>query len=106
MSSGNPPAGATSGIDVRYVARLARLDLTDEEAELYQRQLDHLLEHVARLQQLDVSQVAPTAQVVPLTNVLRDDAVRPSLDHTAALAGAPARGGAYFAVPRIIEEQA
>ncbi|TAM74142.1 Asp-tRNA(Asn)/Glu-tRNA(Gln) amidotransferase subunit GatC [bacterium] len=98
MSSG-------SGIDVRYVARLARLDLTEEEATLYQRQLDRLLEHVESLQRLDVGRVAPTAQVVPLTNVLRDDVTCPSLDRAQAMAGAPAREGAFFRVSRIIEEQ-
>ncbi|MDE2571725.1 MAG: Asp-tRNA(Asn)/Glu-tRNA(Gln) amidotransferase subunit GatC [bacterium] len=92
-------------MDVRYVARLARLDLSDEEAGLYQRQLDRLLEHVRRLQELDVSHVAPTAQVVPLTNVLRDDANRPSLEREQALAGAPAREGAFFKVPQIIGDE-
>ncbi|TAM61590.1 Asp-tRNA(Asn)/Glu-tRNA(Gln) amidotransferase subunit GatC [bacterium] len=92
-------------MDVRYVARLARLDLSEEEAVLYQRQLDRLLEHVESLQRLDVSQVAPTAQVVPLTNVLREDVPVPSLDRAAALAGAPAREGPFIRVPRIIEEQ-
>lgn len=103
MSLGSETS-ATRGIDVTYVARLARLDLTHDEAALYQRQLDHLLEHVERLQQLDVSHVAPTAQVVPLTNVLREDAERPSLDRDVLLGAAPAREGAFFRVPRIIEE--
>jgi len=105
LSSDSSPA-AGGGIDVTYVARLARLELSPEEAALYQRQLDNVLEHVALLQNLDVSGVAPTAQVVPLTNVLREDEYRPSLDRSQALAGAPSREGAYFAVPQIMEEQA
>jgi len=95
---------STEKIDVRYVAKLARLALTDEEVERLGAQLTDLLEHVDTLSKLDVSQVAATAQVVESRNVVREDALRPSLDREAALEGAPQRQGAFFRVPRIIAE--
>ena len=91
-------------IDVRYVAKLARIALTDDEVERFQTQLGDLLEHVDALSKLDVSQVAATAQVVESRNVERDDAVTPSLDREAVLTEAPQRQGAFFRVPRIIAE--
>ena len=91
-------------IDVRYVAKLARLALTDDEVERFGAQLGDLLEHVNALAALDVSQVAATAQVVESRNVERDDAVRPSLDRETVLQEAPQRQGGFFRVPRIIAE--
>jgi aspartyl-tRNA(Asn)/glutamyl-tRNA(Gln) amidotransferase subunit C len=89
-------------IDVRYVAKLARLALTDDEVERFGAQLGDLLEHVNVLSQLDVSQVAATAQVVESRNVEREDALRPGLDREVVLAQAPQRQGGFFRVPRII----
>ena len=89
-------------IDVRYVAKLARIALTDEEVELYGAQLGNLLEHVDALGKLDVSQVAATAQVVESRNVERDDEQRTSLQREVVLSQAPARQGGFFRVPRII----
>lgn len=89
-------------IDVRYVAKLARLALTDDEVERFGAQLGDLLEHVDALGKLDVSQVAATAQVVESRNVEREDAVRPSLDRETVLEQAPQRQGGFFRVPRII----
>lgn len=91
-------------IDVRYVAKLARLALTDDEVERFGAQLGDLLEHVDALSKLDVSQVAATAQVVESRNVEREDDVRPSLDRETVLSQAPQRQGAFFRVPRIIAE--
>ena len=91
-------------IDVRYVATLARLALTDAEVERFGAQLGDLLEHVNAIAQLDVSAVAATAQVVESRNVERDDVVGPMLDREVVLAQAPARQGAFFRVPRIIAE--
>jgi len=91
-------------IDVRYVATLARLALTDAEVERFGAQLGDLLEHVNVIAQLDVSAVAATAQVVESRNVERDDVVGPMLDREVVLAQAPARQGAFFRVPRIIAE--
>ena len=91
-------------LDVRYVAKLARLALTDEEARAYGAQLADILEHVSALGELDTSDVAATAQVIESRNVWRDDDVTPCLSREAALAGAPQAQGPYFRVPRIIGE--
>src|ERR1700757_1827566 len=91
-------------IDVRYVAKLARLALTDAEVEKFGAQLGDLLEHVDALGKLDVSQVAATAQVVESRNVEREDVVTPCLDRETVLSQAPQRQGGFFRVPRIIAE--
>jgi aspartyl-tRNA(Asn)/glutamyl-tRNA(Gln) amidotransferase subunit C len=91
-------------IDVRYVAKLARIALTDDEVERFGAQLGDLLEHVGVLNKLDVSQVTATAQVVESRNVEREDDVRQCLDRETVLAQAPARQGGFFRVPRIIAE--
>jgi len=96
------PILSSEKIDIRYVAKLARLALTDDEVERFGAQLGDLLEHVAALSELDVSAVAATAQVVESRNVERDDDLRPSLDREVVLAQAPERVGAFFRVPRII----
>ena len=95
---------SSSTIDIRYVAALARLALTDEEIEVFGKQLGDLLEHVNALSQLDTASVAATAQVIESRNVMRDDVVRPSLDRERVLERAPRRQGAFFRVPRIIAE--
>ena len=89
-------------IDVRYVAKLARLALTDAEVEKFGAQLGDLLEHVDALGKLDVSKVAATAQVVESRNVEREDTVTDCLDREVVLAEAPQRQGGFFRVPRII----
>lgn len=97
---------ASGDIDVAYVAKLARLALTPAEIEKFGTQLAGLLEQVRVLEQLPISGVSATAQVIPQSNVMRDDVVRPCLDRETVLRGAPAREGAYFRVPRIIGEDA
>ena len=84
---------------VLHVARLARLRLTDEEVERMSGELSHILEHVERLNEMDLDDVPPTSHVVDVQNVLREDEPRPSLPRERALEGAPdaARGG--FRVP-------
>ena len=89
-------------IDVRYVAKLARIALTDDEADGFGRQLGDLLAHVNALAELDTNAVAATAQVVESRNVERADDVRPCLDRETVLAQAPQRQGGFFRVPRII----
>jgi aspartyl-tRNA(Asn)/glutamyl-tRNA(Gln) amidotransferase subunit C len=91
-------------IDVRYVAKLARIALTDEEVERFGAQLGDLLDHVNALSELDTNTVTATAQVVVSRNVERPDSVRPSLDREIVLAQAPQRQGGFFRVPRIIAE--
>ena len=90
--------------DVLHVARLSRLHLTDEEVERMREQLDAILAYIDKLRELAVDGVEPTAHAVPVVNVMRDDALVPSLSQDQALANAPDRAGEFFRVPRIIED--
>ena len=90
---------------VEHVADLARLALTEEEKELFREQLSSILAHAERLQRLDTGAIPPTATVLPLQNVLRDDEVRPSLPREDALANAPRVEDAYFRVPVVLEAE-
>jgi aspartyl-tRNA(Asn)/glutamyl-tRNA(Gln) amidotransferase subunit C len=84
---------------VLHVARLARLRLSDEELERMPDELSKILEHVEKMDELDLDGVEPTSHVVDLTNVLRDDVPRPCLPHERALAGAPDVADGGFRVP-------
>jgi aspartyl-tRNA(Asn)/glutamyl-tRNA(Gln) amidotransferase subunit C len=97
-------ADPISRADVAHVARLARLDLTDDELERFTDQLGAVLEHAADIAALDVADVPPTAHPLPLVNVLRDDVPQPSLDRDEVLAEAPAAEDGRFKVPRILGE--
>jgi aspartyl-tRNA(Asn)/glutamyl-tRNA(Gln) amidotransferase subunit C len=90
--------------DVQHVARLARLALDGDELARMREQLSAILQYIAKLEELDVSDVPPTSHAVPLVNVMRDDEVQPCLDRDEALGNAPDRAGDLFRVPRIIEE--
>ncbi|HUD46809.1 MAG TPA: Asp-tRNA(Asn)/Glu-tRNA(Gln) amidotransferase subunit GatC [Candidatus Baltobacteraceae bacterium] len=92
-----------SDFDVKYVAHLARIALTPEEEEKFGAQLTHILGYVEKLNQLDVSQIEPTAHAVPLVNVFRPDEVRPSLSNQEALRNAPASANGLFMAPKIVE---
>ena len=94
---------AAPQIDVKYVAHLARLHLTPEEERKFGAQLGQVLGYIEKLQQLDVSQVQPTAHAMPLVNVTRPDETRPSLPHDDALRNAPAQANGLFVVPKIVE---
>jgi aspartyl-tRNA(Asn)/glutamyl-tRNA(Gln) amidotransferase subunit C len=85
--------------EVLHVARLARLALSEEEIEPMARELSAVLEHVARIGELDLEDVAPTAHVVDVTGALRPDEPRPSLPREVALAQAPAVSDDGFLVP-------
>ena len=91
------------GFDVKYVAHLARLALTPEEEQKFQAQLGNVLVYIAKLNELDVSSVEPTAHAVPLVNVMRADVVQPSLPHDEAMRNAPAQVNGLFQVPKIVE---
>jgi aspartyl-tRNA(Asn)/glutamyl-tRNA(Gln) amidotransferase subunit C len=95
----------SQNIDIRYVAKLARIALTDEEVERFGAQLGNLLEHVNVLSELDTSSVPATAQVVESRNVEREDVAGACLDRETVLSMAPQRQGAFFRVPRIIAEE-
>ena len=90
--------------DVVHVARLARLDLTEEELDRFTGQLAAVLEHAADVASLDTAGVPPTAHPLPLINVLRDDVPGPSLDREEVLGQAPAAEDGRFRVPRILGE--
>jgi aspartyl-tRNA(Asn)/glutamyl-tRNA(Gln) amidotransferase subunit C len=91
-------------IDVRYVAKLARIELTDQEVRRFEVELGSLLDHMHVLDALDVAEIPATAQVVESRNVTRDDLVGPCLDRDVVLAEAPRSQGPFFRVPRIIAE--
>jgi aspartyl-tRNA(Asn)/glutamyl-tRNA(Gln) amidotransferase subunit C len=84
---------------VLHVARLARLRLTDDEVERMTGELSSVLDHIEKIGELDLDDVAPTSHVVELENVLRADEPRPSLPHEVALDQAPDSDGAGFRVP-------
>jgi aspartyl-tRNA(Asn)/glutamyl-tRNA(Gln) amidotransferase subunit C len=86
---------------VRHVARLARLRLQPEEEIRMQEELNGILEHVDRIQSLDLDDVEPTSHVIDVRNVLRDDVPRPSLTREDALENAPEVVDGGFAVPKI-----
>ncbi len=88
--------------DVKRVARLARLKLSPEEIKLYVGQLGRILQHMEELAKLDTRKVAPTAHVLGLTNVLREDEVHGCEDPESLLKNAPAAEGPYYKVPKVI----
>ncbi len=94
----------TTHMDVSYVANLARIELTDEETELFQGQLDQVLEYVEQLNELDVSTVEPTAHAAPRVNVLRSDEPSASLANDLVIGNAPAARDGQILVPKINEQ--
>jgi aspartyl-tRNA(Asn)/glutamyl-tRNA(Gln) amidotransferase subunit C len=90
-------------IDIEHVAKLARLDLTDEERERLRSQLGVILEHAAKVGEVAAEDVPPTAYAIPRANVLRPDERRPSLSVADVLANAPEPEDDRFRVPRIVE---
>jgi aspartyl-tRNA(Asn)/glutamyl-tRNA(Gln) amidotransferase subunit C len=88
--------------DVEHVAHLARLGVTEDELGRLQGELNHILDQYAKLAELDTDAIPPTAQVIELENILREDVVRPSLEPEVALRTAPERDGDCFVVPAIL----
>jgi aspartyl-tRNA(Asn)/glutamyl-tRNA(Gln) amidotransferase subunit C len=91
--------------EVAHLARLARLDLSADELDRMAVQLDGILGAVARVSEVAAADVPPMSHAVPLTNVFRDDEVRPGLTPEEAVSGAPAAEGNRFRVPRILDEE-
>lgn len=92
--------------EVRYVAGLANLNLTDAEVAKFRADLDGILEHMDRLNEIDTTGIEPMAQVLfeaEETAALRTDTVVPPLGNEAALRNAPQAGAGYFKVPKVIE---
>ncbi|HEY5978126.1 MAG TPA: Asp-tRNA(Asn)/Glu-tRNA(Gln) amidotransferase subunit GatC [Microlunatus sp.] len=95
---------ALSPDDVAALARLARIEMTDDELAHLAPQLDVILESVASVSDVATDDIPPTSHALPLTNVFREDVVRPSLPVAEVLAGAPAAEQDRFRVPRILGE--
>ncbi|QQE74967.1 Asp-tRNA(Asn)/Glu-tRNA(Gln) amidotransferase subunit GatC [Brevibacillus composti] len=89
--------------EVEHVADLARLQLTEEEAERYTKDLNAILQFAAKLSELDTSHVAPTSHATDVKNVMREDANRPSLSNEEALKNAPEHDEGQFKVPAVFE---
>jgi len=96
---------AISRDEVAHLAMLARLAVTDAELDVFATQLDVILQSVARVSEVAAADVPPTSHSVPLTNVYRDDEVRPGLIQRQVLAAAPAAEGGRFRVPRILDAE-
>lgn len=94
---------SSPNLDVRDVARLARIELTDDEATTFQSQLARVLEYVEQLGTLDVSSVDPTAHANPVFNVFRNDETKPGLERPAVLANAPHAANNLIVVTKVIE---
>ncbi len=92
-----------SDFDVKYVAHLARLNLTPEEETKLGAQLGNILGYIEKLNEVDVSGVEPTAHAFPIINVWRADEIKPSLTNEEALQNAPAKANGLFVVPKIVE---
>ena len=93
----------TSDLDVAYVARLARLNLTQDEAKIFQRQLGDVLKYVEKLRQLDVTGIDAAAHALPVFNVFREDAPRDWFTAEQALSNAPRQANGLFVVPKVVE---
>ncbi len=96
-------ANDSDGIDIDYVANLARIALTDQEKERFSGQLGDVLKYIEKLNTVDVSGVEPTAHAFPLENVWREDAAEPGFPVETALKNAPAVRRNMIAVPKVVE---
>jgi len=89
---------------VRKVARLSRLELTDTEVEEFTGQLSAILDYVEKMNELDTTNVEPLAHCLPISNVFRKDSVKESLGTEKVLANAPQRDEEFFRVPKILDD--
>lgn len=90
-------------IEVEHIALLARLSVSEQEKEKFSQQLGGILDYVKKLDELDTSGIEPTSHVIEMSNVMREDKLRPSLSKDEALMNAPDRTGDFYRVPKIIE---
>jgi len=90
-------------IDIEYVAKLARVDLSEKEKKKIAKELSDILGYIEKLKQLKVDKVEPMSHVLPLKNVFRQDKIKPSLPVAKVLRNAPSKNGDNFSVPRVIE---
>ncbi len=101
MTQGKKQCG--QGVDVKYVANLARMDLSGDEADAFQRQLARVVEYFRELQELDLTGVEPMAHAAVIENVFRADVPRESLPRDEVLRNAPQANADLFVVPKIVE---
>jgi aspartyl-tRNA(Asn)/glutamyl-tRNA(Gln) amidotransferase subunit C len=92
-----------SDLDVGYVAKLARLNLTDEETRLFQKQLGDVLKYAEKLKEVDVSHVEASAHAIPVFNVFREDEPHPWFTAKEALSNAPQKANNLFIVTKVVE---
>ena len=88
---------------VEYTAHLARISLQPEELETLSHELQNILEFIDKLQKADVAGVDATSYILPVSNVLREDRIKPSLKPEDALKNAPSSKNQFFSVPKVIE---
>jgi aspartyl-tRNA(Asn)/glutamyl-tRNA(Gln) amidotransferase subunit C len=91
--------------EVEHVAKLARLELSEDEKVTFARQLSGILNYMDQLRTLGTTGIEPTATVLPADNIFREDEVQPSLPRDKALANAPDQAEGFFRVPRILEDR-
>lgn len=91
--------------DVEHVARLAKLSFTEEEKKKLVNELNSILDYMEQLNELDTSNVDPLSHVIELSNVFREDIVKPGLTREETLRNAPARGEKFFKVPKVIGDR-
>ncbi|MBI3324194.1 MAG: Asp-tRNA(Asn)/Glu-tRNA(Gln) amidotransferase subunit GatC [Candidatus Omnitrophica bacterium] len=89
--------------DVRQIARLGRIELSDDQLAMFTGQLDEILGYVRQLQGVPTEGIEPTSHVLPLSNITRPDQIQPSIAPEAVLSIAPERHGPYIRVPKIVE---
>jgi len=97
-------AGNIDEAAVRHISHLARLNPTDEEVQLFSGQLSAILEYMDQLNEVDTTDVPPTAHALPVHNVFREDEPGVTLDPDQALSNAPQRDGDFFAVPKVLDQ--
>jgi len=90
--------------EVKYIADLASLKLSEEEVEKFSKQLSDILDYVEKLDELDTEEIVPTAYTIPVKNVLREDKVEESLELEKVLQNAPEKRDNQFRVPKIMDE--
>ncbi|WP_294144853.1 Asp-tRNA(Asn)/Glu-tRNA(Gln) amidotransferase subunit GatC [uncultured Selenomonas sp.] len=90
--------------DLENVAVLSRLRVPEDEQETYIQQMDAILTYMDNLSEVDTENVKPTTYALPMSNVFREDEVKPSLPREAALSNAPLKENGYFKVPKVLED--
>ena len=97
------PSAPRHTVDVRYLAQLARLELTEEEEDLFGGQIGRILDHVEQMNRLDITGIEPTAHAITVFDVIREDAVQESLPKKTILENAPHNANGLFLVPKVLE---